>query len=56
MNKKYLTGKTTFTLRYNKRLHDRLKMISICKGRTVTSLMVNAVENYIKDYEEKIKK
>ena len=52
MDRKYLIGKVTFTLRYDKRVHEKLKLIAIDCNSTVTKLVVQAIKNFIKDYEE----
>lgn len=52
MDRKYLIGKSTFTLRYDKKVHERLKVIAIDCNSTVTKLVVQAIKNFIKEYEE----
>ena len=51
MDRKYLIGKVTFTLRYSKSIHKKLQLIALDCNSTLTGLIVKAIENFIKDYE-----
>lgn len=47
---KQTVAKVTFSLRYNKTLHDKLKLIAIQEYTTVTQLIINAINQYVKNY------